>query len=121
MAVLQTDGLTDFLCHSDLLARAVDEFELTVGEENGQRNARETTSSAEIEDLTARTETDHLGNGHRMEHMVLVEVIDILARDDVDLVVPIAIEGLEGVYLTVLLGRQVGEVFADEWLHGQNE
>ena len=35
MAVDEADGLTDFLCHADLLARAVDELELAVGEEYG--------------------------------------------------------------------------------------
>ena len=49
--------------------------------------------------------------------MVFVEVIDVLTGDDVDLLVPVAIEGIEGLYLLTLLRRQVGEVFTDERLH----
>ena len=53
--------------------------------------------------------------------MVLIEVVDILAGDDVDLLVPVTIEGIEGFYLTTLLGRQLGEVFTDEGMHGQRD
>ena len=63
MAVDEADGLTDFLCHADLLARAVDELELAVGEENGQGNAGEAAAGAEVEDAGARAETDGLCDG----------------------------------------------------------
>ena len=35
MTVDEADGLTDFLCHTDFLARSVDELELAVGKEYG--------------------------------------------------------------------------------------
>jgi hypothetical protein len=49
--------------------------------------------------------------------MMLVEMVDILAGNDIDLVIPVAVEGIEGVYLPTLLLSEVGEVFGDEWLH----
>ena len=119
LTVLQSDGITDFLSDTDLLARAVDELELAFGEENGQRNAREPAASAEIENRGARTEIDDLGDGHRVKHVVLIEVVDVLAGDDIDLVVPVTVEGIECFYLAQLLWRQVGKVFADEWMHNQ--
>ena len=121
LAVLQSDGIADLLSHANFLARAVDELELAVGKENGQRDAGETTARAEIEDLTAWTETDDLGYRHRVKHVVLVEVVDVFAGDDIDFLVPVAIERIEGVNLLALLWREVGEVFADEWMHGQSD
>ena len=121
LAVLQADGIADLLGHTDFLACTIDELELAVRKENGQRDAWETTTCAEVENLTASTETNDLGNRHGVEHVMLIEVVDIFSRDDVDLLVPVAVEGIEGFYLTTLLGCQVGKVFADEWLHGQNE
>ena len=63
MTVCQANGLTHFLSHTDLFARSIDEFELTVREEDGLRDARETAASTEIEDASAWTETDGLGDG----------------------------------------------------------
>ena len=83
-----------------------------------QRDARESTTCAEVENLCARAETEYLGYCHRVKHMVFVEVVDVLTGDDVDLLVPVAIEGIEGLNLLTLLRRQVGEVFTDERLHG---
>ncbi len=118
LAVLQSDGITHFLGYTDLLACTIDQLELTIGEEDGQRNAGKTSAGAEIENLGAGTETDDLGNRHRVKHMVFVEVVDVLTGDDVDLLVPIAIKGVKGLYLLTLLRRQVGKVFTDEWMHG---
>ena len=62
-AVGQSYGLAHLLGHVDLLARAVDEFKLAVGEENGQRNAGEAAAGAEIENAGTRAETDGLCDG----------------------------------------------------------
>ena len=118
LAVLQCDGIADLLGYTDLLSCTVDQLELTVGEEDGQGDAGKTSAGAEIENLGAGTETDDLGNRHRVKHMVFVEVVDVLTGDDVDLLVPIAIKGVKGLYLLTLLRRQVGKVFTDEWMHG---
>ena len=34
---------------------------------------------------------DGLGYSQRMEHVVLVQIIDVLAADDIDLAVPVAV------------------------------
>ena len=114
MAVRQADGLADLLRHADFLARAVDELELTVGEEDGQGDAGESTAGAEVEDARAGTETDGLGDGQRVEHVVLVELVDVLAGDDVDLRVPVVVEGVEGFELLLLAGSEVGEIFQND-------
>ena len=103
LAVLQSNSLAYFLSDTDFLSCTVDELELAVREEYGQRDAWETAARAEVEDSGAFAETDDLGDGHRMKYMVLVEIVDILAGDDVDFVIPIAIEGIEGFYLLMLL------------------
>ena len=117
LAVLQTDGLTNFLCHPDFLARAVDQLELAAWKQNGQGDSREAATRAEIKDTGARLETDDLGYRHRVEHVMLVEMVDVFSGDDIDLVVPVAIEGIERLYLTALLRRQVLEVFTDQLVH----
>jgi hypothetical protein len=91
-AVLKADDITNLLSHANLLARAVDKFKLTLGEEYREGNTRESASCAEVENTGAGAEVDNLGNGQRVEHMMLVELVDILSRNDINLSVPIAIE-----------------------------
>ena len=56
-----------------------------------------------------------------MEHMVFVELVNVLARDDVDLRVPVVIEGIEGLELLLLAVREVGKVFQyDICWHGRS-
>ena len=103
LAILQSNSLANFLSDTDFLSCTVDELELAVWEEYGQWDAWETTACAKVEYSGAFAETDDLGDGHRMKYMVLVEIVDILSGDDVDFVIPIAIEGIEGFYLLMLL------------------
>ena len=49
--------------------------------------------------------------GERVEHMVLIEVADVLARDDVDLRVPVGIEVVQRRELLLLTPGQVREIF----------
>ena len=42
--------------------------------------------------------------------MVLIELVDVLAGDDVDLRVPLVVELVEGLYLLALVLAEVGEV-----------
>ena len=115
MTVLKSDGIAHLLSHPYLLACAVDEFELTFRKENGQRNTRETATCSEVENLSARLKMDHLGDGQRVEHMVLVKLVDILARDNVDLGVPITIECVEGFELATLRLCQFREILDDKF------
>ena len=43
--------------------------------------------------------------------MMLVEVVDILAADDIDLVVPVAVQLVECSDLLLLLIREMSEIF----------
>ena len=111
LAVFQSDGVADLLSHTDFLARAVDELKLAFGKQDSQRNAWEAAASAEVENACAGAEVYHPGNGHRVEHVVLVEVVDVLARDDVDFGVPVAIQLVEQSNLVLLLCRQLWKIF----------
>lgn len=91
LEILQIDGRSHLVADSDFLARSIYQLELAFREKNGERNARETSAAAEIENLRARTEMDGFGYCQRMEHVVLVQIIDVLAADDIDLAVPVAV------------------------------
>ena len=62
VTVLQSDGITYLLCHTDFLSCSVNQLELTFGEENGQGNAGESATCPEVEDAGAWCELNHLGN-----------------------------------------------------------
>ncbi len=91
LEILQIDSRSHLVADSDFLACSIYQFELAFREEDSERNARETSTAAEIENLRARTEMDGLGYSQRMEHVVLVQIIDVLAADDIDLAVPVAV------------------------------
>ena len=91
LEILQIDCRSHLVADSDFLARSIYQLELAFREEDGERNARETSAAAEIENLRARTEIDGFGYCQRMEHVVLVQIIDVLAADDIDLAVPVAV------------------------------
>ena len=46
-----------------------------------------------------------------MEHVVLVKLVDILTRNNINLGVPITIKGIEGVELLALLVAQLWKIF----------
>ena len=79
MTVGKTDGAAHLLSDTYFLACAVDEFEFYLRKEDGEGDARKTTTRAEIEYTGARTEVDDLSDGEGVEHVVLIEVVDILA------------------------------------------
>ena len=112
-AILKADGIAHLLSHANLLARAVDEFELALGEEDRKRHTGKAATRAEVENTSARAEIDNLGYGQRVEHVVLVDIIDILARNDIDLSVPIAVELAKGGKLLQLGFAEMGEVFVN--------
>ena len=106
----QSDGLGHLVDYIDLLPSAVDEAELAFGEEDGQGNAGEAAASAEVENAGAWTEMNELGDSERVQHMMLVEIVNVLARNHVDFAVPVAVKSVEGVNLFLLHGREVGEI-----------
>ena len=49
--VLESDSASHLIAHLNLLAGAVDELELALREEDGERDARKTTAASEVENL----------------------------------------------------------------------
>ena len=74
------NALDDF----DFLAYGVDKVEACIGEEDGERNAGKTAAGAHVEYFGHGFERLHLGDGEAVEDMVLIEVVHVFARDDVD-------------------------------------
>lgn len=54
---------------------------------------------------------EELGDGKRMQDMMLIEVVDVLAADDIDLGIPVAIKGIECLQLLALCLGEIGEIF----------
>ena len=112
-AVLKTDGIAHLLSHANLLSRTVDKLELALWEENREGHTRESAACAEVENAGSWAEIDNLGYGQRVEYMMLVELVDILARNDINLSVPIAIELAKcGKLLQLYIGK-IREVSVD--------
>ena len=112
--VRQPKGFGHSSCDLDLLTYTIDQQELTFGEENSQRNTGKPSARAEVEDACPRLEAYHLSDAQRVEDVVLVEGIDVLARDDVDLRIPVTIEGIKLGEVGYLLGGELREVVGDE-------
>ena len=110
----QADAFSHGFGHVYLLARAVDETPLRVREQDGQGYARKATTRTEIQHLRAGPKVQKLGDGQRVQHMVLVEIVNVFARDDVDLAVPVAVETVECLQLLQLVGAEVGEILLDK-------
>jgi len=117
VTVFQADSVAHLLSHANLLARTVDKLEVALRKENGEGHARKTTTCAEVEDMRAWLEADETTNGQRMEHMVFVEIIDILARDDINLLIPFMIQRIEGFKLRILLIGELGKILFNQF-HG---
>lgn len=49
-----------------------------------------------------------------MEHVVGIEIVDVLSGDDIDFGVPIVIERIERLKLAALLFAEIGEIFENE-------
>ena len=109
--ILQADGRSNLCGHAYLLADAVHQVELHFGEEDGEWDTGESAACTEVHDGSARCKLGVLGDAQRVQHVVLVQVGDVLARDDVNLRVPIQVEVVQGRKLAVLLLAQIREVF----------
>ena len=77
--VFQSDAAGNFGGYAHFLADAVHQMELHFGEKDGKRDSRKASSRAEVHNLCSRLEADYLGYAQRMQHMVLVQVLDIFA------------------------------------------
>ena len=111
--VFQPDGLGHLRCHHNLLARPVYELEVDFGEHDGEWDAGETAPCAEVEHVGAWLEADELGYSERMENVMLIKIVDVLAGYDVDFRVPVSIQVEESGELAALLLAQIREIFQD--------
>ena len=91
VAILQTDGAAHLLRHAYLLARTVDELELCLGEQDGKGDAGEPSAGAEVENPRAWPEVDALCYRQGVEHVMLIQIVDVLSGYYVDLRVPVAV------------------------------
>ncbi len=112
--VLQADGLCHGGGHLYLLTDAVEEVETTFGEEYGKRNAGEAAARTHVHYGGTGTEADDFGDAQRVEHVVGIEIVDVLARNDVYLGVPVVIERVESSKLLALTFAEVGKVVVYE-------
>jgi len=117
VTVLQTDSIAHLLSHTDFLASAVDELELALRKEDGERHTRESTACAEVENLGAWLEADKTTYSQRVEHVVFIEIIDILSGYDVNLLIPFMIERIELFKLRILLVGELGKILFNQF-HG---
>ena len=77
--IFKPKGICDLLDHSDFFARTVHEHKFRFWEENSQWNTRETTPSAQVENLGAGFKLNHFGYCQVMEHVPFREVFNVLA------------------------------------------
>ena len=106
----QSDASGHLGGYPDFLADAVDQPKMTFGKHDGQGYAGKASARSDVENAGAGLEVDVLGDGQRMEHMMEIQVVDVLAGDDIDLRVPIAIKRVEGFKLLPLAGSECREI-----------
>ena len=87
---------------------------MAFGKQDGQGNAWETAARAHVHQGGAGTEANDFRYAQRMEHVVGVEVVDVLARDNVNLGIPFPIQGIELFKLAALFGREVRKMVEDD-------
>ena len=61
----------------DLLGKPTYEFEVAFRKQYGEGYTGKSATSAEIENGRTGSEVRHFPDSHRVEHMVLVEVVDV--------------------------------------------
>ena len=113
--ILQSDSVANLLSHAYLLARSVNQLKIAFGKENGQRNTWETATRTEVQNLGAWGKLNHLADGQRVQHVVFVQVVDVLARNDVYLGVPVTIQSVERSKLLLLPDADVWEIFLNDF------
>lgn len=67
------------LGHLDFLAYAVDEVEFTVGPHDGERYAWKASAATQVDERSAVDRSEKLRYGERVEYVVDIQVVDILA------------------------------------------
>ena len=98
----QPDGFGYGLRHADFFAYTVNEVKLHVGPQDGQRYARKPSPGAEVENGRACARGHEFAYRQRVEDVAGIDVVDVLARNDVDAGVPLRVERPEGGKLLAL-------------------
>ncbi len=99
------------LHYLDFFPYGIDKMEFCIGEHDGQRDAGKTAASTYVEYLGHGAEGLHLSNGKAVEDMMLIEIVHVLARNDIDFGVPVTIKGQQGGKLFFLPLCKVWEIF----------
>ena len=82
---------------------------------NRQRHRREAPAAAHVEDPGPGVEGTDFGNGQRVQHVSEVELVEILARDDIDLGIPPGIEVIERRELPPLRLGDIRKIFENQF------
>lgn len=85
------------------------------GEEDRQRNRRKAAAAADVENARPGVERADLGNSQRVEHVTQVQLVEILARDDVDLRVPVGVKVVQRRKPLPLAVGEFGEIFENQF------
>lgn len=117
--VFQTGCLCHLLYDFNFLFAGIDEHKICVGEKDGEWYAGESASCTGIEDAGAGLEPNRFSDGKTVEEVSLGEVLDVLAADDVDGLVPGDVGFKSGFVLTHFLLRNLsGKVLFQQMLKG---
>ena len=72
-------------------------------------------SAADVENARPGVERADLGNSQRVEHVTQVQLVEILARDDVDLRVPVGVKVVQRRKPLPLAVGEFGEIFENQF------
>ena len=93
--IFQPQIIDHGLNHLDLFPDAVAQNEFRIRMQDGQRDARKTTTRPDVQYPGARQKPQHCGHGQRMQNMSLLERLEVLSGDHIDLRVPIGVQRLK--------------------------
>ena len=79
----------------------------------GQGDAWEASTCTQVHDAGSIAKVYNLSYTQRVEYMMLVEVVNVLSRDDIYLAVPVVIELVHHAVLLHLLGGEGWKITLD--------
>ena len=94
---------------------AVHQVEGGVGKENGQGDTGKAATRSNIDDLHVFFELECRGNAQGVQNMLFIQAVDVLAGDDIDLIVPVLVQLFQGGQLLQLPGREIVEITEDQF------
>ena len=88
-------------------------MEMRVGEQNCQWYGREASTSAQVQHFCSWRKLNESRDGQRVQDMVDLKIINVLARYDINLGIPLRIECEQRLKLLPLRWRQLIEIMVD--------